>query len=92
MLGFEAAHAQANDMFPTKAAEQMRARISSAQAALQWGWNGCPVPMSGHSMMRSIRRSDRVCMMKQLNDRSCEIHRLVMPIAAIPLACATAHL
>ena len=46
--------------------------------------------MSVHSMMRSRRRSDDVCMMKPLNRRSRTLHRLVVPIAAIPLALTTA--
>lgn len=37
-------------------------------------------------MMRSRRRSDPVCMMKHLNPRYRKLHRLVVPIAAIPLA------
>ena len=46
--------------------------------------------MSGPFMMRSRRRSDHVCMMKPLNRRSRKLHRLVVPIAAIPLALTTA--
>jgi hypothetical protein len=37
-------------------------------------------------MMRSRRRRDHVCMMKHLNRRSRKLHRLLVPIAAIPLA------
>jgi len=37
-------------------------------------------------MMRFRRRRDHVCMMKHLNRRSRKIHRLLVPIAAIPLA------
>ena len=41
-------------------------------------------------MMRSRRRSDHVRKMKHLNHRSRKLHRLVVPIAAIPLALTTA--
>lgn len=41
-------------------------------------------------MMRSRRHSDHVFMMKHLNRRSRKLHRLVVPIAAIPLALTTA--
>ena len=37
-------------------------------------------------MMRSRMRSNHVCTMKNLNRRSRKLHRLVVPIAAIPLA------
>ena len=37
-------------------------------------------------MMRSRRPNDHVCMRKHLNHRSRKIHRLLVPIAAIPLA------
>ena len=37
-------------------------------------------------MMRSRMRSNHVCTMKHLNRRSRKLHRLVVPIAAIPLA------
>lgn len=37
-------------------------------------------------MMHSRRPSDHVCTMKHLNHRSRKIHRLLVPIAAIPLA------
>ena len=37
-------------------------------------------------MMRSRRRSNHAYMMKHLNRRSRKLHRLVVPIAAIPLA------
>jgi hypothetical protein len=42
--------------------------------------------MSGRFMMRSRMRSNHVCTMKNLNRRSRKLHRLVVPIAAIPLA------
>jgi len=42
--------------------------------------------MSGRFMMHSRMRSNHVCTMKNLNRRSRKLHRLVVPIAAIPLA------
>jgi len=42
--------------------------------------------MSEPSMMRSRRGSNHACIMKHLNRRSRKLHRLVVPIAAIPLA------
>ena len=37
-------------------------------------------------MMRFRRRNDHVSMMKHINRRSRRLHRLLVPVAAIPLA------
>jgi hypothetical protein len=86
-LDFGAAHAQANDMFPTKAAAEKRAKELKCSGAFAMAVNGCPVrTLTFTKKLPKRSRSGTHCSLVGCEGQ-VDAERIISPVATVDDQC-----